>query len=71
MASITVDIEARVKGYQEAIDKMRAEFAKLDPGSQMGKSIGRALTQAESQVKNLSKNMFPKASSDSQIDQKA
>ena len=68
MASITVDIEARVKGYQEAIEKMRAEFAKLDPGSQMGKSIGRALTQAESQVKNLSKNMFPKASSDNQID---
>jgi len=47
---------------------MRAEFAKLDPGSTMGKSISKALQNADAQVRNLSKNMFPKASSDSQID---
>ena len=67
-ASITMDIQAKVVGYQEAITKMKAEFAKIDPGSEIGKKLAKAISQAETQLKGLEKNMFPKVSSDSQID---
>ena len=68
MASVTIDIQARVAGYQESIKTLQAEFAKLDPGSAMGKSIARAIKQAQQQVDALNKNMLPKASNDTQID---
>ena len=68
MANITVDIQAKVVGYEQSIKALQAALAKVDPGSEMGKSITKAMEQAQSQVKALSKNMFPKASSDSQID---
>lgn len=65
---ITVDISARVVGYENSIKQLQATLAKIDPGSDLGKSITRALQQAEGQVKQLGKNMFPKATSDTQID---
>lgn len=68
MANITVDISARVTGYEDSIRKLQAALSKIDPGSDMGKSITKAMEQAQTQVKALSKNMFPKASSDTQID---
>lgn len=67
-AKITVDIEAKVKGYQEAIEQMKAAFAKLDPGTTMAKSIKAGIQSAEAELKNLSRNMFPTASSEGQID---
>lgn len=67
-ANITVDIQAKVVGYEASIKSLQQALSKVDPGSEMGKSITKALEQAQTQVKNLSKNMFPKASSDTQID---
>lgn len=66
--SITVDISARITGYQDSLKQLQAAFAKVDPGSAIGKKLANAIEQAKKQVTDLGKNMFPKASSDSQID---
>ena len=68
MANITIDVQARVVGYQESIKQLQAALTKVDPGSAIGKKLAEAFEQAQSQVKALGKNMFPKASSDTQID---
>ena len=68
MASITVDVQAKVVGYEASIKALQAALAKVNPGSDIGKKISAALTQAQKQVQDLSRNMFPKASSDNQID---
>ena len=66
--SITIDVKARVMGYQESLAKLQADVGKLDLGTKMGKDISKAFASAQAQVKDLAKNMFPKASSDTQID---
>ena len=66
--SIVMDIRARVSGYEQSLRKLQAEFAKVDPGSQIGKSLSRAIQTAETQLKALSKNLTPRVTSDSQID---
>ena len=68
MASITVDIQAKVVGYEASLKAMKDAFSKIDPGSDIGKSLEKAIKYAEGQLKNLSKNLTPKASSDTQID---
>jgi len=42
-----MDIRARITGYQEAIARMKAEFAKVDPGSDIGKKLARGIESAE------------------------
>ena len=68
MASITVDIQAKVVGYEASLKAMKDAFSKIDPGSDIGKSLEKAIKYAEGQLKNLNKNLTPKASSDTQID---
>ena len=68
MASITVDIQAKVVGYEASLKAMKDAFSKIDPGSEIGKSLEKAIKYAEGQLKNLNKNLTPKASSDTQID---
>ena len=68
MASVTVDIQARVTGYQASLKELETAFAKVDPGSAIGKKLSTAIESAKKQVAELSRNMFPKASSDTQID---
>ena len=68
MANITVDVQAKVVGYEASIKALQAALAKIDPGSDIGKKLTAALNQAQKQVQDLGKNMFPKASSDTQID---
>ena len=68
MANITVDIQAKVVGYEASVKAFQAALAKVDPGSDIGKKLTSALTQAQKQIQDLAKNMFPKASSDQQID---
>ena len=68
MASITVDIQAKVVGYEASLKAMKDAFSKIDPGSDIGKSLEKAIKYAENQLKNLGKNLTPKASSDTQID---
>ena len=43
MANITVDIQAKVVGYEQSIKALQAALAKVDPGSEMGKSIAKAM----------------------------
>ena len=68
MANITVDIQARVTGYQKSLSDLQSQIQKLDPGASISKNVTKAFEQASNEVKGLSKNMFPKASSDTQID---
>ena len=68
MASITIDVQAKVVGYEASLKAMKDAFSKIDPGTDIGKSLEKAIKYAESQLKNLSKNLTPKASSDTQID---
>lgn len=53
---ITFDVEARLVGYQEQIDKMKAALAKIDPFSSIGKSLEKMVSNAEHKFNNLSKN---------------
>ena len=66
--SIVMDIRAQVSGYEQSLRKLQAEFAKVDPGSQIGKSLTRAIQTVETQLKALNKNLTPRVTSDSQID---
>lgn len=66
--SIVMDIRAQVSGYEQSLKKLQAEFAKVDPGSQIGKSLAKAIQDAENQLKGLNKNLTPRVSSDTQID---
>ena len=67
MASLTMDIQAKVVGYQDSIKQLQAALAKVDPGSDIGKKISSALSQVQKQAQDLGRNMFPKASSEEQI----
>jgi uncharacterized small protein (DUF1192 family) len=49
-ASIVVDIKAQITGYQEQIEKIKAELKKVDPGSAVGKSLNKILVQAEQKL---------------------
>ena len=65
---VTIDISARITGYEKSLEQLRSALTKLNPGSEIAKSITKALEVAEGKVKDLSKNLTPKVSSDSQLD---
>ena len=65
---VTVDISARITGYERSLEQLRTAIAKLDPGSTLARNLTKGLASAESQVKNLSKNLTPKITNDSQLD---
>ena len=65
---ITIDVSARIVGYQESLKQLQQALSKVDPGSDIGKSLSKAFINAQQQVKELSKNMFPKAGNELQID---
>ena len=67
-ASVTIDINAQIKGYQASLNKLKSEANKIDLGSSIGKQISSALSDAESRLKSLMKNPTPTAKNDSQID---
>ena len=66
--SITIDVQAKIVGYEQSIKQMQQALQKIDPGSDLGQKISKALQSAQKQVYDLGKNMFPRASTDSQID---
>ena len=68
MGSVTIDVSARIVGYQDSLKQLQSALSKIDPGTEIGKSLTKAFTNASQQVKELSKNMFPKASNELQID---
>lgn len=65
---VTVDISARITGYEQSLNQLRVAISKLDPGSELAKSLNKGLTAAESQVKSLGKNLNPKFTNESQLD---
>ena len=68
MAGITIDISAKVTGYEASLKAMKDAFAKIDPGSEIGKKLEKAIKQAESQLNNLGKNVNPRILSETQLD---
>ena len=65
---VTIDIAARISGYEQSLAQLRAAIQKLDPGSALARSLNKGLAAAESQVKSLGKNLNPKFTSDAQLD---
>ena len=65
---ITLDVKARVSGYEQSIQQLREALNKLDPGSNIARSIQRGLEHAEAQVKVLGKNLTPQVTNDNQLD---
>lgn len=67
-ASITVDILAKIKGWQEELAKLKAAAAKVDLGSSFGKDLTRVMKSLETQIDSMGKNMSQRLTSDSGID---
>ena len=65
---VTIDIAARISGYEQSLAQLRAAIQKLDPGSALARSLNKGLAAAESQVKSLGKNLNPKFTNESQLD---
>ena len=67
-ASIVVDIKAQITGYKEQIENIKNELKKVDPGSQIGKSLNRTLEQADQKLSKLSRNAEQRITSQGQLD---
>ena len=65
---ITIDVQAKIVGYEAGIKQMQQALQKIDPGSELSQKITKALASAQKEVQSLGKNMFPKASTDAQVD---
>lgn len=65
---ITFDLKARVTGYESSLEQLKRAFDKIDPGSEIGKKLSKAIQDAENKLKGLNKNLNPKATNDNQID---
>ena len=67
-ASIVVDIKAQITGYKEQIENIKNELKKVDPGSQIGKSLNKTLEQADQKLAKLSRNAEQRITSQGQLD---
>lgn len=67
-ASINIDINAKVKGWQEELAKMKAAAAKIDLGSDFGKKLSAGIDSLEKQINSVGKNLTQRLTSDSSID---
>ena len=65
---ITIDLKARITGYENSLKQLKEDAEKIDIGSDIGKKLSRAIKYAESQLKTLSRNLTPHATSNTQID---
>ena len=65
---ITLDISARITGYQDSLNQLKSAIDKLDPGSRLARNLIDGLRIAQRQVQELSKNMTPRITSDNQLD---
>lgn len=65
---ITFDLKARVTGYESSLAQLKRAFDKIDPGSEIGKKLSKAIQEAENQLKGLNKNLTPHATNHTQID---
>lgn len=65
---VTVDISARITGYEQSLAQLRNAIARLDPGSALARSLNKGLAAAETQIRSLGKNLTPKFTNDAQLD---
>ena len=65
---IVIDIGARIVGYEDSLKKLKEALNNIDINSKIGKTISKEIEQAEQAVKNLNKNLTPKVTSNSQLD---
>lgn len=66
--SVTIDVRAQITGYEASLKQLQNAMSKIDPGSAIGKKLSKEIDAAGNQLKALSKNLSPKATSDTQID---
>ena len=65
---ISFDLKARVTGYESSLEQLKRAFDKIDPGSEIGKKLSKAIQDVENQLKGLNKNLTPHATNHTQID---
>jgi len=66
-ASVTVDIQAKIVGYQQEIETIKAALKNMRVDTSIGKDLSKSLQMVEKEVDNLSKHMNQRLSSDTQI----
>lgn len=67
LGSFIVNIKAQIEGYQEQINTIKQELAKVGKETDIGKEIAKSLKQAETQVNHLGRTMEKRISSESQL----
>ena len=43
---VTLDVSARITGYEASLKEMQQMIAKIDPGSEIGKKLSKAFENA-------------------------
>lgn len=66
-AGFTVDITAKIKGYQEEIEKIKKELSQVGENSDIGKGLVKTLQYVERQVATLSKSLTRRITSESSL----
>ena len=64
---ITVDVSARITGYEQSLKQLRTALNQIKPGEAVGQDLNRIFSDLENKIKQLSKNPLQKFTSDSQI----
>ena len=67
VGSFVINLQAKVEGYQQEIEKIKKALASVGADSDIGKSLIHQLTAVQKQVDAMSKHMTQRISSDSQL----
>ena len=65
--SITMDINARITGWQNSIKDFQKAMGNIDPSSSIGKSLGRMLEEYKRKVASMSKDSTPSFYSEGEL----
>lgn len=65
---VTIDVSARIKGYEASLATFKKAVESIDPGSAMGKSLGKMISTYEHQIEDINKKSQVTLFSDKQID---
>lgn len=63
----TIDISARITGYQSSLNQLKQAIDQLDPGSSIRKSLQTAFKNAEGYINKLAKTPVVNVGSDKQL----
>ena len=67
-ASITVDIQAKISGWRQQLEKIKEAANKVDLGTSFGRSLEREIKKVESQVNTMSRSISRRLVSESGIE---